>query len=510
MSAQPIAARYSRSELLAGVAALLVGLTSFGSSIHRLWPFTVDDTFITLRYAQNLASGAGLTFNPGWPRAEGYTSISWAVLLSAPHLLGIDALLFAKWTGVACAIASIALTAWLARLFYPGESRGFLVPALAAGLFASAPQLAAHAVSGMETSLFVAVTVGFLAVLVRAAREPTDARFRWLALAGLALGLTRPEGNLVAALGLAGMLQHLGRALRPRLIVTVLLWQVIPGAAYFAWRWSYYGLPLPLPFYVKVASHHGPAGIQPVVAYLVTYGALIAVGMFFIRALTRDLIPALLAIVSVPVFFLFPEHLMGYEHRYLFCVTPIICALAALGVGRIWGTGSPTRSRLFALALATIAMAALARESRGVADRVLWYAHGLESAHLPLGRKLAEARARTHRCVLAIGDAGSVPYRSGCVTIDTFGLNEPEIARGRHDADYVLSRRPDALVLISYSREQFEPHLPWERELHDKAIALGMTVLDKLEFSPTYWLWVLQREPGFLGTAGKAEAELAE
>src|SRR5262245_7083765 len=49
--------------LALAAAALLYGVV-------RTWPRTVDDAFITFRYAENLAEGAGPVFNPG-ERVEG-------------------------------------------------------------------------------------------------------------------------------------------------------------------------------------------------------------------------------------------------------------------------------------------------------------------------------------------------------------------------------------------------------------------------------------------------------
>src|SRR5438128_1280326 len=49
------------------VAAGLASLALFAYLAQRVWPFTVDDSFITLRYARNLAAGYGPTFNPGEP-----------------------------------------------------------------------------------------------------------------------------------------------------------------------------------------------------------------------------------------------------------------------------------------------------------------------------------------------------------------------------------------------------------------------------------------------------------
>src|SRR6185295_8846902 len=46
-----------------------------------------DDAYISFRYAENLATGHGLVFNPG-DRVEGYTDFLWVVLLAFCKLAG--------------------------------------------------------------------------------------------------------------------------------------------------------------------------------------------------------------------------------------------------------------------------------------------------------------------------------------------------------------------------------------------------------------------------------------
>ncbi|MBN97985.1 MAG: hypothetical protein CME16_01875, partial [Gemmatimonadetes bacterium] len=59
----------------------LLGAVCLGYLLHVLhYNFIADDAFITLRYAQNLASGDGLVFNLG-ERVEGFTSPLWTLLL---------------------------------------------------------------------------------------------------------------------------------------------------------------------------------------------------------------------------------------------------------------------------------------------------------------------------------------------------------------------------------------------------------------------------------------------
>ena len=66
----------------AGAVLLLYGV---GRAISLAW--LCDDSFISIRYAEHFASGLGLVYNAG-ERVEGYTNLSWTLLLAAAARLG--------------------------------------------------------------------------------------------------------------------------------------------------------------------------------------------------------------------------------------------------------------------------------------------------------------------------------------------------------------------------------------------------------------------------------------
>ncbi len=185
-------------------AAWAAALALLVARLVPLWPWTLDDAFITLRYARNWVDAGALAYTPGAPPAEGYTSLVWTLLLAAPHALHLDAERFAKVAGVVATLATLGGTARLAGLLRAaGEARASPVALGAAPvLLASVPAVAAHAVSGMETALCAALATWFLAALVASLGDAASRR-PWLLLAlGTALGLTRPEGFAFAGLGL--------------------------------------------------------------------------------------------------------------------------------------------------------------------------------------------------------------------------------------------------------------------------------------------------------------------
>src|SRR5437660_5760906 len=98
----------------------------------RSAPLTVDDSYISYRYARNLIHGLGLVYNAG-ERIEGYTNLLWTLLVAAGLELGIEPTALAKLLGGASALGVLWLVWRLAERMVP-ESRW---PTLATWLLAS-------------------------------------------------------------------------------------------------------------------------------------------------------------------------------------------------------------------------------------------------------------------------------------------------------------------------------------------------------------------------------------
>src|SRR5690242_9325867 len=121
-------------------------------------PHAIDDAYITFRYARNLADGLGLVYNPGeW--VLGTTAPLWALILGAGYRLGLTDL---PWLATAisalCDAATAAILAHLARRIGWAPLGACLV-----GLaWALNPMSIGFATGGMETSLFVLLTLSAL------------------------------------------------------------------------------------------------------------------------------------------------------------------------------------------------------------------------------------------------------------------------------------------------------------------------------------------------------------
>lgn len=81
-AARHAAARRSGSRPLALAGFTLLALSFFA--------FTVDDSYIALRYGRNLAAGLGPVFDAQPPR-EGYSSPLWVALAALPFVFHLSA-----------------------------------------------------------------------------------------------------------------------------------------------------------------------------------------------------------------------------------------------------------------------------------------------------------------------------------------------------------------------------------------------------------------------------------
>jgi arabinofuranosyltransferase len=188
--------RQRRDLAILTAAALLFILVSFGveyRQLHTLNP-TLDDTFIHLRFAWNLAHGQGLSFNPGQPM-PGSTSPLWVILLTpAAAVLNQDHLVIFALALSALAYLAAGLMAW--RL-----ARELDLPApfdLLAGLMVlTNGRILWAGLSGMETDLLAALTLAACTLYLRGIKTG-----RFTAGAAILFGLAtagRPEGHMLFA-----------------------------------------------------------------------------------------------------------------------------------------------------------------------------------------------------------------------------------------------------------------------------------------------------------------------
>ena len=211
--------------LILGAAALAAAL--FLLAEHRIAHapgLPLDDGWIHLTLARNVATGGGFGINRGEPVAVS-TAPLWSLALAGLLALGVPGLAAAKGLGLACWVATGLVTRRLAGAIGlpPGLAWG-------AGLaVVGLSRLVWGALSGMEVPL-AALAVAAAAWAI--ARDRPD-----LGAAGLGLAtLARPEAGLLAALHALGALgagrwpEALRRAILAALVVApAVLFNLVAG-----------------------------------------------------------------------------------------------------------------------------------------------------------------------------------------------------------------------------------------------------------------------------------------
>jgi hypothetical protein len=422
--------------------------------IARLIPGTrtIDDAFITFRYAQNLLAGSGLVFNPG-EQVLGTTTPLYALLMAALALpLGGTG---APFPALALVVNTLADAATCLLLWQIGKrlvsDRSGLIAAL---VWAVAPYSVTFAIGGLETSMVV-----FLLTLTVWAYL-TD-RLVLTALSGAFSLLVRPD-----ALILVGplILDRFWRAFHePRKPIRrgELLVFLIPLALWGAIATIYFGSPLPHSIMAKLAVYR----LQP-------WDSLIRLLQHYATPFNESLWGGSLLIgiglVLYPVLFIIGARraLKVDNHVLAWILYPWLYFLAFSLPNPLlfrWYLTPPLPSLIFfiLLGLETVLMAILrtrgtdscSHPSRPGWKQVLitlvmllplvstlnaWELHPDHGANRPAPKMafiklellygevadLLKGQIQPGE-TLAAGDVGVLGYRTGARILDTVGLNSP-------------------------------------------------------------------------------------
>jgi len=467
--------------------------------------FTVDDTWIFLRYAQNLAAGHGLVFNPG-EAVEGYTSFLWAILLAGGIKAGADGLLVARVLGVALALATTVVGYLLGRRVTPNG--GYLTLLAPAGLATSVP-LGVWAMSGMGTVLFTFFVTLTLYLHLQSTTPlcvpphaggysppcvpplaggynpscvpPLAGGYRgvrtgrshpFLAAAGWVCGLaalSRPEGWLFLVIILGHRLWRPTRHGRWADAVAYLGPFLALTVPHLLWRHSYYGDWVPNTFYIK-AILTKEAGVLYTWNFLQFHGGLVFLALCALPLALRRRSEEWTAVAMVVLLWTVYVARMGDWmplFRFFIPILPLCFVLLQTGVVELAQAlsnvaVSRTGLRLLVGLLLLAASGALIcqvhanRDLRGMSPNQL-YAR--------VGRELRQY-AQPGDTLAAI-DAGAVPYFSELPTTDIIGLTDAHIAHTpyqyyefdrpifgheyaawlRYDGAYILGKKPTFIEL---------------------------------------------------------------
>lgn len=455
---------------------LAAALALFGILARHMAPYLPDDVFISYRYAENLGTGNGLTFNAGEPPFEGYSNFSWILIAGLLRRLGLNIAFSMPRVGVIAGMLAVVFL-WLMYRRRNVRPTRMIVPL---ALLCTSGPLMLYAVSGFEAPLFSLLLVMLLFTLDNVLR--TNAVRHWLALTcvGVLLFLTRPEGIVAfpAVIGLILLLTWkagsetpaLRSRVRPALLMSLLF--LISFGLYTYWRVQYFHELLPTPFLSKGGAGGGLAAAWRINAEMyferqgVNESAVAPVGYYYL-ALALAAIAGTIAsrsrhaekctevvalILGVFYSLIFINFVDWYPAmRYHSVLIPLFFLPGVwLGNADVDRRCSKENAARFA-GLVTVGMALLSinfgifKEVRMEAGRSIPFGGRLLSLAEWL-KKSAPADA-----LLATADVGMVPYYSGLKTFDIHpaALVDLHIAKHGFSQNYFFARDPDFVLLTT-------------------------------------------------------------
>ncbi len=439
---------WRRSEGLLLALAALAAAGFFLWQEHQLagrWGFPLDDSWIHLQFARNLAEGQGFSFNPG-EVVSASTAPLWTLVLAPLFWLPVEVVWSAKVMGVGLLWLSGLLTLRLGRSL--GLERGW---ALAGALVVVlTPRLVWGSLSGMEVLLYTALALyGCCRHLETLDRPPCAWGTAALALAALA----RPECLLLFPLVLVDRWQ-LGHRL-PWRHLALYAGLLAPFAAF---NLTTLGKPLPNTFYAKV----GPYGLtgalaagdwvrvakttlyyplvqaQELVSFCAENNLVLAclapLGMVYLLRRRQGSWLLLLVVLSFPLFrgMLAPFKGALFQHgRYAAHLVPLVTLLGLLGLHWAWQLLAEGRDfarwrrlqRWGRPAIWGLVYLHLLVALPGYAQLYGWNVTNIEDMHVSMGRWLAENTPP--EALIASHDVGAIAYFSRRRVLDTTGLVTP-------------------------------------------------------------------------------------
>lgn len=471
--------RVSSLLLAAGIAG---AVAIFLLQVVLIFDYTVDDAFISYRYAESLANGMGLVFNEG-EQVEGYTNFLWVLMLAGAAKLGAGPEMASKALGLAFAFGTMAVAWLLGRaLRQPPHA---IVGLTALALLAVNPAFASWAVGGLETmSMAFFVTLGvYLYLKEQRGGAPLSA------LPLLAAALTRPEGfGLWAVTMIHRLIVRWRSSPQDRTSIQKELAFVglflVPYVAFLTWRLAYYGALLPNTYYAR-----GGGGIEQLRGGLL-YGFHFATEpaniVFWLivpfvwlawrkGGLTSKHNYLSLVITSYFGYIVLAGSDWMPSWRFFVPVLPLMAVMAQDVVAQVWRSvasrAQDLSSRSIALAAAGFAIAVLLLLS-GITfarsyDTLIGWQVAYNQANRTTALFLSEQAGPD--ATFGVMDAGVLPYYSGLQTIDLAGLTDSHIGRlpgkltHKTDVDYVLDKQPAFVQLHLYGTFPLRP-MPTEAQ----------------------------------------------
>ncbi len=401
--------------------------------IAFFWNYSIDDAFITFRYAENLADGQGFVFNIGDQPLEGYSNFLWLVILAALYKVGLPTYLCAKIIG----LVSFPLAAMLFFGFH--LKKNDTLAWLMGPLLLISPITAFWGLSGLELGLHTLLLSLSAILLLR--RSP------WLYAVLPPLILSRPEG-VALALGMiltVGISDLLHKRIEVRRLLIPLIIVIVTYAGLTVFRLTVFGYPLPNTYYAKI-HHRLELGFYEL-GRMLRYFAPLALAMILaiwrmVRQRFRQadlavytILFLLQAIISARM-----DPVMNFLFRYMIMVLPFLIGAGLLVISLI----KNTKIKWVAVAAVTVSLLV-------PLPRTLEFVRATDLMMEAQSQVVEWANTLPSGTTISMSDMGRVPYGTKKIHYyDIYGLVNDDVAHDGFIPAREFARLPDYFILVGY------------------------------------------------------------
>lgn len=460
----------------------------FFLQVYAVWPFTIDDMYISLRYAKHWSEGFGLLWNINEPAVEGYSNFSFVYFARLALLWGISPIMTLKLIGVIGLFVSM-ISVYLLTRFWVGPRLAW-IPSI--WLLAYQGEIE-WSVSGLETAIYQASIccsvvclfwgLGFRLVTERQIDSELS-HYDWtqikkpslslLAGAGVLLAfasMTRPEAPALVLLFIL-LLSIFHAFLKKqfwRVLVVFIGTYTLFFAPYFFWRWQYFGRFFPNTVYCKGIT--GAMTFTLDKQYLKLLWPFILMAMlpmikrYVLRLMNKHhsllTIPKL-KIQDIKLYFLWlpsvvygillidADPIVAFDNRLFLPVFALFLPVAFLGMHRLLNNNSTLMNYSVAL-LFTLCFIPM-KTIHGYRYFALMPQAG-EKLRQQVSQWLSQHTNADSQIVLA--DSGLIPYETPRHFIDSYCLNNADMTRYQSTNMYetfcqqIFDRQPEIIILTS-------------------------------------------------------------
>lgn len=470
----------SKKYLAISIVLLFAYLFIF--QLHAIWPYTVDDMYIPLRYAKNWINNGHLLWNLDRESVEGYSNFSFVVMGALSLKLGGDPVLTLKTMGIIGLLLTVIGLFKLTRFWF--SSALSCIPCI--WLLQYRGQII-WASSGLETTLYEAALVLAVFFLIRGLGYrsfpcvPLNTyRSKDLYISGFFLliaSLTRPEGIL-----LAGLFFSIAFFSAPKNIETKKPLLKLVGLftlcylPYFLWRLWYYRRFLPNPIYCKGYDSH--FFMQVDLSYLLlVYPFLILALLAFYKSEDKRYYFLGLPSVLYLCLLAFADTVSIFDNRLFLPAYVLLLPLGLIGIQRMgqWVLKNHTHAWITSMTALLIGAYYIPMLSlNGYREFVKNTLNGEEMRYQLVS--WLQQNIPTNQSVV-LGDAGLVPYHASHPFIDSYCLNNKEMTKiirikkkNRYESfcEAVLRRREPVIILMSLHTKNKTVYAPTDACLSQK------------------------------------------